>query len=152
MKDDKTLKDTEAILTDKYKMFKGKVPVSTTIVLLGPIIKITYKYRISEKKFIIVIFYDIKNKTNSKIQEVSPVADNIVPVNVQQTNVNGQTVTTTDSILELQKINPNTNNVIAALLKQYPILTKNTVSTIKLTEGPVSDVFDVTYQDSDSQL
>lgn len=133
-------------------MFKGKVPVSTTIVLLGPIIKITYKYRISEKKFIIVIFYDIKNKTNSKIQEVSPVADNIVPVNVQQTNVNGQTVTTTDSILELQKINPNTNNVIAALLKQYPILTKNTVSTIKLTEGPVSDVFDVTYQDSDSQL
>lgn len=128
----KPLQDSEVILQEKYKIFKSKVPVLTTVETLEKVEIITFSYEINQKKFIAVVQYD-KTGKESKILEVSPVEVTTKPVKVDQTTYEGKTVTTSNSAEEVQKINQNTDTVITTVLKDYPLLKDQNITEVTLT-------------------
>lgn len=72
IKDHKEIKDSEATLVEKYKIFKGKTPSSTVIEQFTDVIKTTFNYEIGAKKFVAVVDYNILTST-PKILEMNPV-------------------------------------------------------------------------------
>lgn len=109
---------------------------------------ITFCYEINLKKFIAVVQYDKTGKEDTKIIEVSPIEVTVQPSKVDQTTYEGKTVTTSNSEQEIQQINENTKTVISAVLVDYPLLEKQNITEITLTESDYSDVFEITYTEA----
>lgn len=63
VKDHKEVKDSETILVEKYKIFKGKTPSSTVIEAFTDVIKTTFNYDIGAKKFVAVVDYNTLTST-----------------------------------------------------------------------------------------
>ena len=72
IREHKEVKDSEAALVEKYKIFKGKTPSSTVIEQFTEIIKTTFNYEIGAKKFVAVVDYNTLTST-AKILEMNPV-------------------------------------------------------------------------------
>jgi hypothetical protein len=146
IKEHKEVKDSESILIEKYKMFKGKIPTTTTVEQYFDVMKTTFTYEISTKKFVAVVDYNITSKTG-KIIEMSPVQDNVVAVSVETQEINGQTITTSNNIQEIKSTNSNTDAVLTTIATQYPLLKKSNITEVKVIESTLSDTFEVTYTD-----
>lgn len=132
-------------------MFKGKVPTTATVEQYFDVVKTTFNYEISSKKFVAVVDFNTTSKTG-KIIEMSPVQENVVAVTVETKEVNGQTITTSNSIQEIKTANSNTESVLTTITTQYPLLKKQNVTQVKVIESSLSDTFEVTYTDSKTNI
>lgn len=63
IKEHKEVKDSETILAEKYKIFKGKTPSITVIEQFTDVIKTTFSYEIGSKKFIAIVDYNTLTST-----------------------------------------------------------------------------------------
>jgi hypothetical protein len=114
-------------------------------------VKTTFHYDIGSKKFIALIDYNITSK-NGKIIEMSPVQDDFIPVSVQTNEANGEIITVSNSVGEIQSINSNTQAVILAISNEYPLLKKYNISSIKVINNRITDTFEVIYTDKISNI
>lgn len=146
VKEHKEVKESESILVEKYKIFKGKLPTSATVENYTDVVKTTFAYEISNKKFIAVVDYNLTIKSG-KIIEMSPVQENVVAVTVETTEVNGQTITVSNSVEEIKSTNQNTDTVLTTIATQYPLVKKYNITEVKVIESTLSDTFEVTYTD-----
>jgi hypothetical protein len=92
----KPLLESETALVEKFKIFKNKVPKTTTVENFETVQIITYSYEIGDKTFVAVVQFD-KDNNNVNIIEVSPVVAT-TPVKVDQVTIEGKVITTTNSI------------------------------------------------------
>lgn len=152
VKENKSVKDSEQILVEKFKMFKNKVPTLTIVESFEIIDKVTFNYNVNEKKFVAVVAYNKTDKASSKIIEVTPVQDNIVAVSVEQTVVNGETITKSNSITEITQVNQNTNAVLTKVTTDFPLLKKAEIVDVQIVSSVLSDVFAITYKDATSSV
>jgi hypothetical protein len=86
-------------------------------------VKTTFHYDIGSKKFIALIDYNTTSKSG-KIIEMSPVQNDFIPVSVQTNQANGETITVSNSVTEIQSINSNAQAVILTISDKYPLLKK----------------------------
>ena len=96
VKRNKELKKCETVLTQKFKIFKHKVPVSTTVEHFETNEIVTYNYEVGKKTFVAVVKYD-KITKKPEILEVNPIVV-AKPVKIDQTVVEGKTITTSTSV------------------------------------------------------
>jgi hypothetical protein len=151
IKEHKEIKDSESVLIEKYKVFKGKIPTSVSVEQFSETIKTTYNYEISSKKFVAIVDYNTTSKTG-KVIEMNPVQENVVPISVETTEVNGQVITVSNSVEEIQTINTNTQTVISTINTMYPLMKKYNVTSVKVIESHLTDTFEVSYFDQTTNL
>lgn len=63
IKEHQEVKQSEAALHEKYKIFKGKTPSSTVIQQFTDVVKTTFNYEIGTKKFVAVVDYNTLTST-----------------------------------------------------------------------------------------
>lgn len=145
IKKDQNLKQVVEVLTTKFKIFTNKVPIETTIEQFETSNIITLSYEVGNKQFVAVVLND-KTQDDFTIVEVNPI---IVtkPVRIDQTTVQGRTITTTNSVQEIISINENTQQVLTEVTTTYPLLENSDIAEITLTEGDLNNVYEITYKD-----
>lgn len=144
VQDTPSLKYSESVLLDKYKIFRSKVPTSTVVESFNTVDVITTNYQVGAKTFIAVVQYDKTTQENTKILEVNPI-DLTTPLTFDQTVVDGKTITISNSVDEIQAENGQTKNVLVKILSEYPLLKKYNITEVTLTESDYSNLFEVTY-------
>lgn len=144
------LQESETVLIEKYKIFKNKVPKSTTVENFESTQIINFNYEIGDKTFIAVVQYDKETK-DVNIVEVSPIVVT-TPVKVDQSTVDGRVITTTNSVKEVVKINSNTQTVVKTVTKEYPAFKDFPITEVTLVESDFSDVFEITYQGKTGEI
>lgn len=123
VKENKSLKEVETVLMDKYKIFKNKIPETTTIETFETIEMVTLTFSVAQKKFVIVAQHDKTGKDETKILEVNPV-ELVKPSKVDQSTYDGKTVTTSSNIEDIQAVNKQTKTVVSKILTEFPLLKK----------------------------
>lgn len=58
---------------EKFKIFKNKVPNTTTVETLQEVEIVTFNYEINEKKFVAVVQYNKSDSSKTSVLEVNPV-------------------------------------------------------------------------------
>lgn len=71
-----------------------------------------------------------------------------MPLIVETTEINGQTITVSNSVTEIKSVNSNTETVLTTITTQYPLLKKYNITQVKVIESSLTDTFQVTYADS----
>ena len=146
VRENRDVKDSESILVEKYRIFRGKIPTSVIVEEYAELVKTTFNFEIGSKKFVAVIDYNTTSKSG-KIIEMSPVQENVVAVIVETKEVSGKTITTSNSIQEIKKVNENTETVITTITTKYPLLKRYNVTSITVTENSIIDSFQITFTD-----
>ena len=144
VKRNKGLKRCETVVTDKFKIFKNKLPISTTVEHFDENEIISFNFQVGPKRFVAVVQNDKVNK-NCKIIEVNPIVVT-KPIKTDQVVVEGKTITTSTSVEEIKKVNKVTETVLTEVVHEYPELTSEEISEVTLIESDFSNVYEVTYK------
>lgn len=72
-KNNPPIKAAETVLSEKFKIFKNKVPNTTTVETLQEVEILTFNYEINEKKFVAVVQYNKTDSSKTSVLEVNPV-------------------------------------------------------------------------------
>lgn len=72
-KNNPPIKAAETVLMERFKIFKNKVPNTTTVETLQEVEIVTFNYEINEKKFVAVVQYNKSDSSKTSVLEVNPV-------------------------------------------------------------------------------
>lgn len=147
IRDHRQVKDSESILVEKHKMFKGKLPTTATVETYSDVTKTTFTYEVGNKRFVAVVDYNMTSKAG-KIVEMNPVQEGVTAVSVQTRQENGQTITSSNSVTEIKAVNEHTETVLTTITTKYPLLKKYTLTELTVRESALTDTFEVTYKDA----
>lgn len=151
VREHRQVKDSESLLVEKYKMLKGKVPSSATVEHYSDVVKTTFTYEVGSKRFVAVVDYNSTAKAG-KIIEMNPVQEGVTAVSVETRQEGATTITSSNSLTEIKAVNEHTEAVLATITANYPLLKKYDLSQLTLRESALSDIFEVTYHDTTTNV